>query len=330
MLNRLYSTLGSSPLVGRLYTAYHRTFSSMAPHTVFPPTHGITSHGAFTVQPVPTLDDNYAYILTDVATSHTAVVDPAEPSAVLAALSASPPHTVTHVLTTHKHWDHAQGNPDIKAAFPSVAVVGGEVDQVTACTQPVKQGDTFTIGQSTHVTVLFTPCHTRGHVLYHVTSSPPSSSSSSSSPPSAGVVFTGDTLFIAGAGKFFEGTPQQMHHNLNSTIASLPDATAVYPGHEYTESNLEFAAWVEPGNAEVLEKLRWARERRQGKESTLSTTVGEEKRINPFMRVGVKEVGERVAQWVDKNVDGDDAVKVMGAVREAKNQNAHKQGTAAL
>ena len=327
MLNRLYSTLGTSPLVGKVYTAYSRAFSStMSRHTTFPDHHGITQHGAFTVQPVASLDDNYAYIVTDTATQHTALVDPADSTAVLDALHSTDPHTVTHVLTTHKHWDHAQGNPDIKAAFTSVAVVGGEIDRVTSCTQPVKHGDTFTIGQSTHVRVLFTPCHTRGHVLYHITSTPPSST-----PPSDGVVFTGDTLFIAGAGKFFEGTAAQMHHNLNVTIAALPDATVVYPGHEYTESNLDFAAWVEPGNAEVREKLRWAKERRGGRLSTLATSVGEEKRINPFMRVGVKEVAERVAKWVDKNVDGDDAVRVMAAVREAKNQNAHKQqGAAAL
>ena len=197
----------------------------MAAHTVFPDRAGVVSHGAFTVQPVSVLDDNYAYILTDSATGATALVDPAEADRVLDALKASGrTPSVTHVLTTHKHWDHAQGNPDIVKAFPKVAVVGGEVDEVSACTQPVRHGSTFTIGQSTHVTVLFTPCHTRGHVLYHVTST---------SPPSAaqpGVLFTGDTLFIAGAGKFFEGTAAQMHHNLNTTIAKLPDATALYVG----------------------------------------------------------------------------------------------------
>ena len=138
-------------------------------------------------------------------------------------------------------------------------------------------------------------------------------------------MFTGDTLFIAGAGKFFEGTPAQMHHNLNTVIAALPDDTAVYCGHEYTQSNLEFAAWAEPSNEAVKEKLAWARQRRESKQSTLATTVGEEKRINPFMRVNEPEIRERVGRWVDKNVDGDDAVKVMSAVREAKNNNAHKQ-----
>ena len=88
---------------------------------------------------------------------------------------------------------------------------------------------------------------------------------------------------------------------------------------------MEFAAWAEPSNGAVREKLSWAVQRRSEKLSTLGTTVGEEKRINPFMRVTVKEVAERVARWLDKNVDGDDAVKVMSAVREAKNQNAHKQ-----
>ena len=195
-------------------------------------------------------------------------------------------------------------------------VVGGEIDQVTACTQPVKHDDHLTIGTNTHIHVYHTPCHTRGHVLYYVTDSSGSGQSA---------VFTGDTLFIGGCGKFFEGTAAQMHHNLNTVIAALPDTTAVYCGHEYTQSNLEFAAWVEPSNAAVKEKLAWARQRRETKQSTLTTTVGEEKRINPFMRVNEAAVRERVSRWMDKNVDGDDSVRVMAAVREAKNQNAHKQ-----
>lgn len=202
----------------------------------------------------------------------------------------------------------------MKQQYPQAQVVGGEIDEVTACTHPVKHNDKLTLGTHTHVQVYHTPCHTRGHVLYHITST-----------GGAGALFTGDTLFVAGCGKFFEGTAAQMHHNLNTVIAALPADTAVYCGHEYTQSNLEFAAWVEPSNTAVKEKLAWVKQRREGKQSTLVTTVGEEKAINPFMRVGEAEVRERVSRWMDKNVDGDESVKVMAAVREAKNQNAHKQ-----
>jgi hydroxyacylglutathione hydrolase len=202
-----------------------------------------------------------------------------------------------------------------------VAVVGGEKDNVTACTLPVKDGHKLTIGEATQVNVLFSPCHTRGHVLYHVTAQPSSATTS----PQAGAVFTGDTLFIAGCGRFFEGSAAEMHHNLNTLVASLPASTAVYCGHEYTQSNLEFAAWAEPSNADVKAKLQWAKERRRQRLSTLGTTVAEEQRINPFMRVGVQEIAQRVARWLDKNVDGNEQVRVMAAVREAKDQKAHQQ-----
>ena len=205
----------------------------------------------------------------------------------------------------------------MRQQYSNVHGVGGEIDQVTACTHPVKDGDKLTLGTNTHIRVHHTPCHTRGHVLYHVTSLEGGSGS--------GAVFTGDTLFIAGAGKFFEGDAAQMHHNLNRVIAGLPDSTVVFGGHEYSQSNLEFAAWVEPSNTEVREKLAEIKQRRESKQSSLATTVGEEKRINPFMRVEQPEIRERVSRWLDKNVDGDDAVKTMHAVREAKNQNAHKQ-----
>ena len=275
MLNRLIPTLASSPLVGRVYTAYHRALTSMSSssssaHTVFPPNSSTFSHGSFTVQPLPILGDNYAYLLTDVASSHAALIDPADPPSILPHLPSS--LTLTHVLCTHKHWDHSQGNAAVKAAFPSVSVVGSSIDAVPACTHPVEHSATLTLGQRTRVTVLHTPCHTRGHVVYHV-------QTVDSNDP--GAVFTGDTLFIAGAGKFFEGSAAEMYHNLHDTISALPDATAVYCGHEYTQSNLEFAAWVEPSNAEVREKLKWAEERRKERLSTLATTVGRRSASTP-------------------------------------------------
>ena len=324
MQQRLLNILGSSPLVGKLHGAYFRTFAStgMSRHTVFKDGEGVFNHGAFTVQPIPVLEDNYAYLLVDTASKAAALIDPAEPELAIAAVKQHTGLNLTHVLTTHKHWDHAQGNTDVAQQYPHVKVVGGEIDQVTACTQPVKHNDELTIGTNTRVRVHLTPCHTRGHVLYHVTSS---SGGEGEAGAGAGAVFTGDTLFIAGSGRFFEGTAAQMHHNLNTVIAGLPADTAVYCGHEYTQANLEFAAWVEPSNAAVKEKLAWARQRRQDKQTTLATTVGEEQKINPFMRVKEPEVRERVSRWLDKNVDGDDAVRVMAAVREAKNQNAHKQ-----
>ena len=270
-------------------------------------------HATFTVQPLPLLSDNYAYIITDKASSKVALVDPADGDAVLHHLKEHDmSDNVTTILTTHKHWDHSGGNEQIASAL-RVEVVGGANDGVPACTRRVKSGDNLTIGTGTRVAVYDAPCHTSGHVLYHVTGAD----------AGTGVLFTGDTLFVAGCGKFFEGAPDEMNKNLNVTIGALPPQTTTYCGHEYTVGNLEFASWAEPSNKDVASKLQWAQQRRQESLHTIGTTVEEEKRINPFMRLTSPEIVERVRAWIKG--DAKDPAAVMGALREAKNQNAHKQ-----
>jgi hydroxyacylglutathione hydrolase len=117
---------------------------------------------------------------------------------------------------------------------------------------------------------LFIPCHTSGHVALYF--------------PSEKAVFTGDTLFIAGCGRLFEGTAADMNNNMVK-LMSLPDDTRVYCGHEYTVKNLQFALTLEPSNAKVQAKLQWAQEMRAKKAPTIPSTVAEEKDINPFVRV---------------------------------------------
>lgn len=111
------------------------------------------------------------------------------------------------------------------------------------------------------------PGHTAGHIAYH----------------GHGSLFCGDTLFSAGCGRLFEGTPAQMLASLDR-IAALPDDTRVYCAHEYTLSNLAFATAVEPGNAAVLEALETTRELRDRDVITLPTRLDLERRINPFLR----------------------------------------------
>src|SRR4030095_15356722 len=119
------------------------------------------------------------------------------------------------------------------------------------------------------------PAHTSGHVAYHF--------------PNERAVFTGDTLFVAGCGRLFEGDGAQMMRSPRQP-ASLPDDTAVYCGHEYTEKNLRFAETLEPGNARLREKLTRVQDvRRQGK-PTVPSTIAEEKETNPFLRTGSPEL----------------------------------------
>lgn len=242
--------------------------------------------------------------LIDNDTRNAAIVDPVDPDAVLAAVRK---HDVqlTSVLTTHHHWDHAGGNEKLVARFaadyPAAAklhVFGGD-DRIGALTQKVKHDDALTVG-SLKIRCLFTPCHTTGHICYFV----------ESASDAKRCVFTGDTLFLAGCGRFFEGNAQQMYEALVEKLSALPDDTQVYCGHEYSLQNLAFAKHVEPDNERVTEKIAWAQRQRESDLPTVPSTIGEEKQINPFMRV---------AQATVQKFSGTaDAVATMAFVRSQK------------
>ncbi|CAH1645370.1 unnamed protein product [Spodoptera littoralis] len=229
------------------------------------------------VKILPALKDNYMYLLVDKATNEAAVVDPVETKTVLQAVHDHQ-LKLTTVLTTHHHWDHAGGNEELANQVPGIEVYGGD-DRIGALTKKVEHNTIFNIG-NLMVQCLFTPCHTMGHICYYVTTP---------GEGSEGVVFTGDTLFLAGCGRFFEGNAEQMY-NAFSILGSLPDNTKVYCGHEYTLQNLKFALHVEPSNNEILKKIAWSELRREEGKPTVPSTIGEEKSYNPFMRVYEAEV----------------------------------------
>lgn len=119
------------------------------------------------VRLIPALEDNYMYLLIDEASKEAAIIDPVEPSKVLQAVKEEN-LSLTTILTTHHHWDHAGGNEQLFKLMPSLTVVGGD-DRVGALTRKVTAGDKLTIGQLA-IECLFTPCHTKGHICYFVTS----------------------------------------------------------------------------------------------------------------------------------------------------------------
>ncbi|XP_047024596.1 hydroxyacylglutathione hydrolase, mitochondrial isoform X1 [Helicoverpa zea] len=228
--------------------------------------------GNMDIKILPALQDNYMYLVVDRATKEAAVVDPVEPKSVLQAVKEHGAKLTT-VLTTHHHWDHAGGNEELAKQVPDLQIYGGD-ERIGALTKKVQHNTMFSVGNLL-VQCLFTPCHTTGHMCYYVTAPDDASES---------VVFTGDTLFLAGCGRFFEGNAEQMY-NAMSILGSLPEQTKVYCGHEYTLQNLKFAAHVEPNNIEVLNKITWSKERREEGKPTVPSTIGEEKKYNPFMRV---------------------------------------------
>ncbi|KZV42598.1 hydroxyacylglutathione hydrolase cytoplasmic [Dorcoceras hygrometricum] len=222
--------------------------------------------------------------IVDDSTKQAAVVDPVEPEKILRVAQENGV-ALKLVLTTHHHWwDHAGGNDKIKQLVPDIKIYGGSVDNVQGCTNKVENGDKFSLGVDINILSLHTPCHTKGHISYFVTGK-------DGEDPA---VFTGDTLFVAGCGKFFEGTAEQMYQSLCVTLGSLPKPTQVYCGHEYTVKNLQFALTVEPENAKVSEKLKLAEQKRNEGVPTIPSSIEEELETNPFMRVDLPEVQEKV------------------------------------
>ncbi|CAO3681698.1 unnamed protein product [Umbelopsis vinacea] len=224
------------------------------------------------IKPVPVLQDNYAYLLIDEDTKKVAIVDPVEPSKVLKVVNHNgvTPHCI---LTTHHHHDHAGGNKEILKELGNVKCYGGD-KRVEGLTKQLNDNDTVSVG-NLKVKALATAGHTTGHTCYYV----------EDTKTGQRAVFTGDCLFSSGCGRLFEGNASQMLHSLD-TIASLPDDTQVYFGHEYTRKNLQFAEHVEPNNEDIKKKVAWAK----ANHVTTPSSVQNEKLTNPFMRVRAQEL----------------------------------------
>ncbi|XP_031425409.1 hydroxyacylglutathione hydrolase-like protein isoform X3 [Clupea harengus] len=248
------------------------------------------------VKVISILEDNYMYLVIDEQSKEAIAVDPALPHRIVKREGVS----LLAILTTHHHWDHARGNEDLLKEVPGLRVYGGD-DRIKGLTDKVTNCQELKFN-SINVRCLFTPCHTTGHMCYFVweddcTDSP--------------AVFTGDTLFIGGCGKFLEGTAEQMHHNLTEVLGTLPKDTKVFCGHEYTKRNLKFALMVEPENEKVKEMLNWAKEARDDDDKpTVPSTLLEEFEYNPFLRLS----NEAVQKFTGKT----DPVEVLRVLRKEK------------
>ena len=218
----------------------------------------------FEILLIPAFKDNYIWLL--VRDGHAAVVDPGDANPVIARLEALQLQLDT-ILITHHHADHQGGVEELVARWQP-RVFGPAKESITGCTDPLSGGERIEVLRQA-VDVLQVGGHTRAHLAYYV----------------PGAVFCGDTLFGAGCGRLFEGTPAQMCESL-ARLAALPDETRIYCAHEYTEMNLRFAVAVEPHNRLLRERVeRVARLRAAGLPSVPST-LGEEKATNPFLRCG--------------------------------------------
>jgi hydroxyacylglutathione hydrolase len=247
------------------------------------------------VTPIACLSDNYAYLLDD-GSGELAVVDVSEAEPVRAAL-AKTKGKLTAILSTHHHQDHVGGNEELVHEHDGVRVYGHASDRgrIPGQTHFLADGETFTWG-ATQVRGRHIPGHTLGAIAYAMD----------------GVVFTGDTLFLAGCGRLFEGTPPMMFRSLHHVLGVLPAHTKVYSGHEYTVNNLLFAQFVEPSNGAVRERLALARARVARGEPTAGS-LADEWATNPFMRCNSSEI--RASLKLD--ADAPD-VDVFAALRRTK------------
>ncbi|XP_028339831.1 hydroxyacylglutathione hydrolase-like protein isoform X2 [Physeter macrocephalus] len=187
--------------------------------------------------------------------------------------------SLTTVLTTHHHWDHARGNTELARLLPGLVVLGAD-ERICALTRRLAHGEELRFG-AIHVRCLLTPGHTLGHMSYFLWED------ECLDPPA---VFSGDALSVAGCGSRLETTAQQMYHSLVETLGTLPPETKVFCGHEHTLGNLEFAQKVEPWNNHVKAKLSWAKKRDEDDVPTVPSTLGEELLYNPFLRVAEEPV----------------------------------------
>lgn len=217
---------------------------------------------------IPCLADNYAYLIHDRATGATAVIDVPDEGPILAILQ-SKGWILGDILITHHHNDHIAGVDALRSAN-GARVTGAAADahRLPKLDRLVADGDRFDWA-GTMIDVLDVSGHTLGHVAYHL--------------PSAGLVFTADSLMAGGCGRLFEGKPDQMWKSL-SRLADLPPETLVCSGHEYTASNLRFAATLDPENPELMSRIeRVAKARAEGR-ATVPSTLSEELATNPFLR----------------------------------------------
>jgi len=222
---------------------------------------------------IPAFSDNYIWLVHDPDSKETMVVDPGEAAGALAEAERRG-WTISAIWNTHWHPDHTGGNLGIKDATGAPVIApAAEAAKIPTADRLVAEGDTVTLGK--HVaTVLETPAHTTGHVTYHFADD--------------AALFPGDTLFAMGCGRLFEGTAEQMHANLQR-LAELPPETRVYCAHEYTLANARFARAAEPDNADIARRLAEVEAMREQGESTVPTTIGEERATNPFMRASSAE-----------------------------------------
>lgn len=246
------------------------------------------------IVPVCALRDNYIWMIQPSGSHAAWAVDPGEAGPVLRWLSLQS-LDLGGILLTHHHADHAGGIPALLEAFPGIPVFASEKTPHACVSVRVHENERIECGPLCFQ-VMNIPGHTLDHVAFF----------------GHEALFCGDTLFSAGCGRVFEGTPGMMFSTLNK-ITTLPAATRVYCGHEYTAANLQFAQQVEPHNSHIAEKIRMI----HPGSCSLPSRLSDEMKINPFLRCEEAAVQQAVMQQA--GYEPESLVEVFRILREWKN-----------
>lgn len=218
---------------------------------------------------IPCLKDNYAFLVRDRESGQCACIDVPDAIPVIEALQ-SRGWKLAMILLTHHHSDHVQGVAQLVEATGAM-VLGARADsaRLPRLDRALAEGDRVTLG-GTEGLVLDVSGHTMGHIAFSF----------------PGMCFTADSLMAGGCGRLFEGAPATMWASLQK-LAALPDETLICSGHEYTASNLRFAATVDPDNKALSDRIAATERARAMAEPTVPSTLALEKATNPFMRAAI-------------------------------------------
>jgi hydroxyacylglutathione hydrolase len=255
-----------------------------------------------TLIPIPALSDNYIWMVQK--NGQALVVDPGEPGPVESLLSGG--LTLEAILVTHHHHDHTGGVRALQQRT-GARVYGPRHENLPVCDVPLSEGDRVDLpGTGLHFQILDIPGHTTGHIAYVglIGADQP-------------LIFCGDTLFAAGCGRLFEGTPAQMLQSLGK-IGNLPPGTLVCCAHEYTAANIRWALQVEPGNEALQARARDTATLRARGRPTLPSRLDLELRTNPFLRTGHADVCAAADRRAAGHLDSPEAV--FACLRQWKNE----------
>jgi len=249
---------------------------------------------------IPAFNDNYIWTLVNRDNKCAVCVDPGEAQPVITKLTQEN-ITLAAILVTHHHWDHTNGINELVSHYQNIPVFGPAQEAIPHITDPLSESDQVTLKMlDLELNVLDIPGHTLGHIAYY----------------NQAMLFCGDTLFLAGCGRIFEGTVEQMYNSINK-LSNLPDDVLVYCGHEYTEANLNFARAVEPDNEAISQRLQQTHALRQQNKASVPAPLRDERLTNPFLRCEQAVVRSAAEKASGKTLNTPAAV--FGALRQWKN-----------